>query len=459
MDYRQFLARKHLVTKPSGFDISADNILPTLFPWQRDIVAWALRRGRAALWEDCGLGKTIQQLEWSRVICESTGGKVLILCPLAVAQQTRREADKFGVQAEVVVARDQSHVGRQITITNYERLHLFDTSEFVGVVLDESSCLKAYTGKTKQQLIRDFTATPYKLACSATPAPNDRLELGNHSEFLGIMPSNEMIARWFINNSMKCGGYVLRPYAAKEFWRWIASWAICIGKPSDLGHDDNGFVIPPLRIHEHVVDDDSFVLGKDYSDVSATTVHREKRAVLSQRADCVAELVNDNDESWAVWCDTDYEADALRKRIPDAIEVRGSHSTESKERGLESFSSGESRVIITKPEIGGFGLNWQHCHNTTWFAGFSYERWYQSIRRLWRFGQTRPVHCHLVMSVAEQSIKKVVDRKAKEHTEMQCEMAAQMRDGMMEELYDHKTLAAYHPAEITAIPNWLSCRA
>ena len=458
--YRDFLKSKHLRVAATGFEVSDSNINQKLHPWQRDITRWAVRRGRAELWEDCGLGKTPQQLEWARLVSEHTKGQVLILCPLAVARQTEREAAKFSIQASVSIAQEQSQAKTQIVITNYERLHLFDPSRFSGVVLDESSILKAFMGATKQQLVSAFANTPYKLGCSATPAPNDRKELGNHSEFLGIMPSNEMLARWFINNSMKCGGYVLRPYAAKDFWRWVSSWAVCIGRPSDIGYSDEGYDLPPLRIHEHVVEGQReagclFNRGKQ---VSATDVHREKRSCLPERADVVASLINADNEAWAVWCDTDYEADALTDRMPEAVEVRGSHPTKTKEDRLEGFANGKIRVMVTKSEVGGFGLNWQHAHKTTWFAGYSYERWYQAIRRLWRYGQTQAVDCHLVLSSNEQSIKTIVDRKAKQHTEMQTEMSMLMREGMLENLYEHRGLTEYMPTQQIKIPSWLARR-
>lgn len=460
-DYATFLARKHLSVPPVGFEVDESAINTKLFNWQRAIVRWACRRGRAALFEDCGLGKTAQQLEWSRLVCDHTGGRVLILTPLAVAAQTKREAAKFGIQADVTIARDQSQVGPQISITNYERLHLFDPTAFAGVVLDESSILKAFMGTTKRKLVDAFAGTPYRLACTATPAPNDRKELGNHSAFLGIMDSDEMLARWFINDSMKSGGYILRPFASRDFWRWIASWAVCIGKPSDIGFQDDGFDLPPLTIHEHVVEPtgrpEGFLFNPGCK-VSATNVHREKRFCLADRVAVVADLVNGYNDYWAVWCDTDYEADALRKAIPTAVEVRGSHSPETKEERLTAFSTGDARVIITKSEIAGFGLNWQHCCKTTWFAGYSYERWYQAIRRLWRFGQQRPVECHTVMSADEESIKAAVDAKAKSHHEMQAEMAALMHDGMLEELYDHRSLRAVPAIQPASMPAWLKPR-
>lgn len=459
-NYGEFISSKHIRALKNGFDVCDSDINQSLFDWQRAIVKWALKIGRAALFEDCGLGKTLQQLEWASQVCLHTGGNVLLLCPLAVQWQTAREAEKFGISTPVNVCESQSDVNPGITIANYEKLHHFDTASFVGVVLDESSVLKSYTGKTKRALVEQFCETRFKLACTATPAPNDRMELGNHSEFLGVMPSNEMLARWFVNAGDKVGSYRLRKHGEDNFWRWVASWAVCISSPDDIGFDGSKYALPPLSVHEHVVDCKvpAGFLFQPSEAISATNVHREKRAALEERAIEVATLVNGDSDFWAVWCDTDYEADALLKLIPDAVEVRGSHPTKTKEDRLRMFSDGECRVIITKAEVGGFGLNWQHCHKTTWFAGYSYERWYQAIRRLWRFGQTNPVEAHVVRTDREDSIVEAVRRKQQQHQEMQREMSGRMKDGMMEELGIGKTLRAYSPSKTVIIPSWLKTK-
>ena len=456
--YQEFMSTKHVRALRHGFEVSDSEINQSLFDWQRAIVRWALRVGRAALFEDCGLGKTLQQLEWASQVCCRTGGKVLVLCPLAVQWQTIREAEKFAIATACKVCETQADVSDGITITNYEKLHNFDAAKFVGVVLDESSVLKSYTGKTKQELVKRFAETQYRLACTATPAPNDRMELGNHAEFLGVMPSNEMLARWFVNAGDKVGVYRLRKHGEEDFWRWISSWAVCISTPSDIGFDGSKYELPPLTMTEHVVDCPvpAGFLFQPTDFISATNVHREKRAALEERAEQVAKLVNGDSDFWAVWCDTDYEADALLKRIPDACEVRGSQSNQQKEIRLRDFTDGRIRVIITKAEIGGFGMNWQHCHKTTWFAGYSYERWYQAIRRLWRFGQTQPVEAHVVRTDREESIVETVRRKQEQHQEMQREMAGLMQSGMKEELgICSTTLRAYEPSRTVRVPSWL----
>lgn len=456
--YREFLDRKHVRQQRTGFAVADGDINARLFPWQREIVRWACKCGRAALFEDCGLGKTLQQLEWGRLVCEFTGGNVLLLCPLAVQWQTKREAEKFGVDARVGVnvVESQAAVQPGISIANYEKLHHFDTSSFVGVVLDESSILKAYTGATKRALCQQFANTPYRLACTATPAPNDRMELGNHSEFLGVMPSDDMLARWFINDGGKAGTYRLRKHGERDFWRWMASWSVCISMPSDIGFPDDGFVLPELRTVEHVIDSkpESGYLFAVPRQVSATDVHREKRAYLAERAEMVAEIVKGND-AWAVWVDTDYEADAIMPLVQGFVEVRGSHAEHRKADGLTGFASGKYRGIITKSEIGGFGLNWQHCHRTTWFAGYSYERFYQAIRRLWRFGQQYPVEVHLVRTVNEGSIAEAIGRKKKQHAEMQREMASLMAEGMKEELGFGNQPRRYVAERKGSVPTWL----
>lgn len=457
MEYQKFLKMKHLRAEATGF--TPKNLNPSLFDWQAKIVEWSCKRGRAALFEDCGLGKTLQQLAWGEQVVRRCTNPLLLVCPIAVGKQTINESIKFGISVDVQQVKQQSEVKPGINITNYERLHLFNCSSFDAVILDESSILKNYTGKIKQQLCNQFKNTKYKLACTATPAPNDRMELGNHSEFLGIMPSNEMLSRWFINDTMKAGGYRLAGHARNDFWRWMSEWSVCISKPSDIGYSDDGYKLPALNIIEHVVGIEDFRLSSDYDDsgVSATKVHKVKRKHLQERADYVASLVNNNNDSWVVWCDTDYEADALVKVIPDAVEVRGSTPEKKREELFESFSDGKERVMISKPEIAGFGLNWQHCHNTTWFAGYSFEKFYQAIRRLYRFGQKHSVECHIIASEQEQSIKKVIDRKVAEFGEFQSEMAKAMSENTMQQLHGRNNKPqSYRPTQKMEVPEWLT---
>jgi len=431
--YREFLNAKMATPRPSGFEVEEGDIHPLLFDWQRRIVQWALSLGKAALFEECGLGKTLQQLEWARIVAERTGGKVLILAPLAVAHQTVAEGRKIDVP--VLYCRSQEEADQapeRIIVTNYDMLKAFEAGAFTGVVLDESSILKAYTGATKRLILESFEATPYKLACTATPAPNDHLELGNHAQFLSVMDSAEMISRWFINDSMQAGNYRLKKHAEEDFWRWVTSWAVCISKPSDLGYDDDGFLIPPLEVESHLVAVDhtrAFEHGRLFVDgeLSATAMWAEKRATARDRAEVAARLVNERPGYWIVWCDTNLEADLLRAMVPEAVEVRGSESIAAKERKLRSFSEGESRVIITKPDIAGFGLNWQHCHQQV-FVGVSYsfEKTYQALRRSWRFGQRLPVQAHLIYAESEGNIMETLQTKQEAHRVMQESMNAAM---------------------------------
>lgn len=420
--YDAFLQTKRVIARPAGLTVAPETLPAMLFPFQREIVAWALRRGRAALFADCGLGKSFMQLAWGQAVHQSSGGDILILTPLAVSAQTISEGGKLGIP--VHLCRSQADVQPGITITNYEMLSHFDPSHFAGVVLDESSILKSYMGKTKRALIEAFAGTPYRLCCTATPAPNDVMEIGNHAEFLGIMPSNEMLMRWFINDTMSNGHYRLKGHAQKAFWHWVSSWAVSLRKPSDLGYADEGFLLPELRVQHRYVTTDTAV-GVEEGQLfrapamSATTLHKEMRLTAPERAQAVAELVNGSADAWVIWCNTNYEADELVARIPDAIEVRGSESVTDKERKLTAFTQGRARVIITKPGIAGYGLNWQHCHHTA-FVGLSYsfEDFYQAVRRLYRFGQQHPVEVVIVAAETEAPLVATLERKIQAHMQM-----------------------------------------
>lgn len=435
-EYLQFMDRKRLTAKASGFSVDSSAINTKLFPFQRDIVSWSLNIGKVAIFAERGLGKTAMELTWAHHVAQHTGGKVLILTPLAVAHQHTREGVKFDVAATYCRSQDAAvSAPTQVIVTNYEMLGAFDPHYFAGIVLDESSILKAFTGKTKREILNVFEHTPYKLAATATPAPNDHLELGNHAEFLNVMASNEMISRWFINNSMKAGDYRLKRHAASDFWRWVTTWAVCISKPSDLGnYSDEGYILPPLNIHQHIVDVDhrrAFEAGRLVLDdsPSATGMWKEKRHTAEDRCKKAAAIVaTDNKSPWIVWCDTNDEADILQSLLPEAVEVRGSDSIAEKERKLSAFSDGDARIIITKADIAGFGLNWQHCNNQV-FAGVthSFEKFYQAIGRSYRFGQTRPVEAHIVYAESEGNIMESIRQKQLAFEEMQQQMNAAMR--------------------------------
>lgn len=464
-DYQAFLAAKQASVRPVGFAVAPQAIHTQLFNWQRDIVRWGLQLGRASLFEECGLGKTLQQLEWGRQVVEETRGRVLIVAPLAVAHQTVRESAKLDL--DVVYVRSQEEVLRASTpllITNYDMIKAFDPRAFAGVVLDESSILKAFSGATKKRLIAMFADTPYRLACTATPSPNDVVELGNHAEFLGVMDSHEMLARWFINDQGKAGHYRLKGHAASDYWRWVTSWAVCISKPSDMGpqYDDAGFVLPPLEIQEHCVEVDyarAQAHGRLFIDdtVSATAIWKEKRLTLNERVALAAQLVqSEPNEAWIVWCDTNDEADALVKLLPEAVEVRGSHSIAEKEKRLSAFSDGEARIIITKADIAGFGLNWQHCGRQA-FAGFTYsfEKIYQALRRSLRYGRTGPVQAHLIYAESEGNILSTLRAKQEAHQAMQLQMnAAMAAHGLFRDSANVGAVTSLGTLPM-ALPSWL----
>lgn len=462
--YHELIARKKVAFEPRGLTkIPALN--SSMFHYQRDVTDFLLRAGCGGAYLATGMGKSLIALDWARVIVETTNKPVLMLAPLAVGPQHQREAELFGIAARYV-REPQDVLGTGIWITNYERLHKFDADMFAGVVCDESSIMKSFTGATTRQLMMAFEKTRYRLACSATPSPNDHMELGQQCQFLGVMDSNEMLARWFISDQSQMGRYRLKRPAVGPFWDWVASWARAMSKPSDLGYSDDGFDLPPLNLHQHVLSADLTIdPGAEKSgqhrlfrvpDTSATSIHKEKRLSAQSRAAKVAEIVaTDRGAPWLIWVETDYEADAVREACTDAIEVRGSMKIETKEERLIGFTSGAIRVLMSKPSIAGFGLNWQHCNKVV-FAGlnFSFEQFHQAIRRCWRFGQTKPVDVHVVMSDTERAIWNVVSRKAQDHETMQGEMRA----AMLRASRKSKVFADYLPTTNVQLPPWLKER-
>lgn len=432
-EYEMFLQSKKLFASPSGVKIDRSRINEMLFQFQRDLVVWALARGRAAIFADCGLGKTPIQLDWARLVCQHTDRPVIIVAPLAVSRQTVREGEKFGVN--VYLCREPGDVrsGPAINITNYERIERFNADQFAGVVLDESSILKSYTGKYRTSLIEAFQQTPFRLACTATPAPNDFMELGNHSEFLGIMTRPEMLAMFFVHDGGSVQNWRLKGHAEQDFWRWLCSWAALLQQPSDLGYSNDGFALPPLHVHEGVVAVSADRTMEGYLfPIAATTLaerRQERKASIDQRVAYAASLANADSEPWVMWCGLNAESKALTAAIPGAIEVTGSDTDDAKERAMLAFADGEIRILVTKPSIAGFGLNWQHCPNMA-FVGLSdsYEQYYQAVRRCWRFGQTRPVNVHIITAETEGNVVRNVLRKEADATHMAGEMTALTRE-------------------------------
>jgi len=440
MSYDAFIQGKSRKAESFGFDPFP--ITAPLFDWQRQVVEWAVRKGRAALFEDCGLGKTIQQIEWAHQVMLKTSGKVLILTPLAVAHQTAAEAVKFGIRASVVETGDQC-TGTGIFITNYEKLDHFDGIDFAGVVLDESSILKSFQGKLRRKLTARFAETRFRLCCTATPSPNDYTEFGQHADFLGVCSPAQMLATFFINDTFNTGDWRLKKHAEMSFWEWVSSWAACISKPSDIGFPDDGYDLPPLNMQSITVDVDWTVDTDEeelfrFPSMSATTMHKELRMTADDRVGKVAGLVNNSAEQWIVWCNTNDESHKLNVSIDDAVEVKGSDSSKHKERAADDFIAGKTRVLISKAGIYGYGLNLQCCRNVA-FVGLSYsfEDFYQALRRCFRFGQQREVNAYIVQASTEGAILQTINRKIGQHEEMQRKMkiaAECFRQSQMKEL-------------------------
>lgn len=422
--YEDFLKAK-AVTDPSTGLSDVPPLNPMLFDFQHDIVSWSLRRGRAAIFAGCGMGKTPMQLEWAKHV----PGRVLILAPLAVASQTVHEGEKFGV--EVIYRREGGNDLGKITIANYEMLEHFDLSIFDGIVLDESSILKAYDGKTRTLIIESFAKTPFRLACTATPAPNDYMELGNHSEFLGVMSRVEMLSKFFVHDGGETQKWRLKGHAQSEFWKWLSSWAVCIQKPSHLGYDDGKFKLPPLQYHHHQVSVNKPTDGQLFIMPSATLQERirARSDTVTDRVAKCAELVNASDESWLIWCNLNSESDALKKAIKGAVEVKGADSVEHKEDALFDFAEGKITRLVSKPSIAGYGMNFQVCHNMA-FVGLtdSWEQYYQAVRRCWRFGQDNPVNVHIITAETEGFVVDNIKRKEVDADKMAREMLEHMTD-------------------------------
>ncbi len=452
-DYLRFLAAK--APRPHASGIEPQAMHDALFDYQRDVIAFCLRQGRAALFLDTGLGKSACLLEWCEQMQRASNGVALILTPLAVAKQFEREAVKFGYEARVV--RDQSDVRPGINVCNYDRLDHLDPSAFGAVALDESGILKNFSGKTTLALIRAFADTPYRLCATATPAPNDHMELGNHAAFLGIMSANEMLARWFINDTSSASQeWRLKRAAVDDFWDWVASWSRCAETPADLGYDASRFALPPLNYHRHrVFGEVKATLGSLFvEDSSATAIHQIKRETADIRARCAADLIaKEPAETWLVWCDTDYESSAIMRHLPDAVEIKGSMTAERKEELIERFLCGNC-VMVTKPSVAGMGLNFQHCARMAYVGRtFSYEAFYQSVRRCWRFGQTRPVDVHLIVAEGEDQIGRVIDRKAGDHIVMKRAMALAMK--RTARVTHDNSRVKYDPKHEGRFPEWL----
>lgn len=422
--YRQFLERKKQTIQDSGFRVEEKDLNPILFPFQKYCVTKALKKGRYALFEDCGLGKTIQQLEWSRHIANHTNKPVLIIAPLAVVGQTISEGEKFGY---IVTELNGRPSDGGIYITNYDNIKNVVAKDYAGVVLDESSILKNFDGETKKMIIELFSDTPYKLACTATPSPNDVMELCNHAEFLNVMSRNEMLAMYFIHDGGNTTSWRLKGHCEQMFWDFVAEWAVMLCSPSDIGFSDEGYVLPAMNLIETHIETDKRDNGKLFNDtsVNATDYNKELRATINERLQKVAEIVNNSEENWIIWIKQDDEGDILRKLIPDAVEVRGSETPSAKREKLIGFAKNKYRVLITKLKIAQFGLNYQNCHNQVYASlDFSFESTYQGIRRSWRFGQDHDVNVYLICTDTMSNVRETIAKKQEQFENMQKSMTS-----------------------------------
>lgn len=426
-EYMDFLEKKKKNIANSGFEVLENELNENLFPFQRYCVKRALSAGKFAMFEDCGLGKTIQQLEWAKQVTEHTRMPVIILAPLGVVPQTIQEGNKFGYSVkELGLTVFDQDLSPGIYITNYDNMDNIDCYLFSGVVLDESSILKNFDGKTKGTIIREFKDTPYKLACTATPSPNDTMELCNHAEFLDVMSRNEMLAMYFVHDGGSTSSWRLKGHAEQSFWDFVSTWAVMLCSPSDIGFDGSGYVLPKLNIVEEMVEVKKRDNGMLFNDVavSATSYHSELRDTMNERLSRVAEIVNSSDKEFIVWIGHDEEGKILKQLIPGAVEVKGSDSKGYKKDRLLGFAKGEFRVLITKLKIAQFGLNYQNCNNQIFASlDFSFESTYQGIRRSYRFGQKNDVNIYLITTDTMQNVRKSFDEKQRQFNEMQKAMS------------------------------------
>lgn len=457
MTYEEFLKTKELQTIEAGFDVEESWLSDRLFPFQKDIVRWAVKKGKAAILTGCGTGKTFMLLEWAYCVHRYTGGKVLIISPLSVVHQTAKEAAKFEI-CEVNICRSQGDVKDGVNITNYEMVEHFNAGDFVAVVLDESSILKSFTSKTTVDFVDRFYRTPYKLLCTATIAPNDYTEIGTSCEFLGIMSRTEMLATYFVHDGGKTSDWRLKKAGVSKFWEWFATWAIYFNSPSDLGYEVDGYDLPELKI-ETILTESKINDYEMFVKVAETLQERRdaRKESMDDRATKTIELTQSNDEQWLIWVDYNDESSLLKSRISDCVEVKGSDAPEYKAQASLDFANGDIRCLVSKASIFGFGSNFQGCHQEI-FCGLSdsYERFYQAVRRCWRFGQTKEVYCYIILSEKEVSILENIKRKQKQMDEMQKQMTALMRDVTLSEIkHTTRITTSYEPQKELELPSFL----
>lgn len=462
--YREFLENKAVLAAHVGFEPKP---LPdAMKPFQADLTGWAIRRGRAALFEGTGLGKTFQELVWAAQVQEETGWPVLLFAPLAVAEQTVTEAQKFNIDG-VAYAADQSEATTPIVVTNYDRLHLFDLSRFRGVVLGESSILKAHDGKTRQALTDACAEIPYRLCETATPAPNDWTELGQTAEFLGVMSAKEMLSMFFVHDGANRAdgegdGWRLKRHAEQEFWAWVASWAAMIRSPADLGYDEPGYILPPLNKHQITVPVEYAPGGGTLFPMAAVTMQERlsaRRQSLPQRVRAAVDIAMERrDRCWVHWCNLNDEADAVTRLIPGAVQISGADHRDDKKAKMLAFTRGEIQDLVTKPSIAGFGMNWQHCHSTVCVGlNDSFEQIYQLLRRFWRFGQTETVDAYMIASELEGAVVANQDRKERDFERMQAAMAEHMLGFTQRAVRGGRVqVSNFNPTRAMELPSWMA---
>ena len=455
MEYKEFLKSKLITTTPSGFDVADDAIPANLYPYQKDLVKWAVKRGKSALFTMTGTGKTAMQVSWADII-SNHGHSVLILAPLAVSKQTVREAVKFGIT--VHPCRSQSDVVKGINIANYEMLHHFEPSQFGGIVLDESSIIKAYDGKMRKSILDFARNIPYRLACTATPSPNDYMELGNHAEFLGVMSYTEMLSTFFVHDGGDTAKWRLKGHAEDSFWKWLASWGVFLTKPSDLGYSNEGFELPKLHTHQHVVQSEAQEGALFAFEARGLSERRgARKESLERRVEKAVEIVNQSRKPFFIWCGLNVESTMLKQLIPGAVEVTGSDSDEHKEKSMMAFANGDIAVMISKPSICGFGMNFQVCADTA-FVGLSdsFEALFQSTKRFHRHGQLNEVNRHLIISEAEGSVLSNVRRKEQDFEAMIQNMVEHTKMMNLENIRSltHQKLS-YNANDAIQFPEWI----
>ena len=457
--YNRFLKTKQIIDQESGFNVPIKRLNKHLFDWQAIIVQWALKRGRAALFEAPGNGKTIQQLEWANQIHKKEKEPILLFAPLAVSNQTKQEGKKFGI--DVNICKSKNDVKNGLNITNYEKLHKFNPNDFIGIVLDESGILKNFTGKIRNDIIQQYGQIKYRLACTATPAPNDYTELGNHAEFLGIMSRSEMLATFFINDTKDTGNWRLKGHVKNNvFWKWLSSWSIMITKPSDIGFSDDKYILPEIEYHEHIIKSKAKPINGFFIEKAKTLNERRKvrKETIDIRCKKAAELVNETGDNWLIWCGLNNESTMLSNIIKNAKEVAGKHSEEIKIKRLLDFANGKVKRLVCKPSIAGHGLNLQICQNAV-FVGLSdsFEQLYQAIRRIYRFGQKEKVHIHIIIEEREGNVLNNIKRKEKQFNKMLSGMVEYMQELTKKELKQTKKQSIeYKPKIKMELPNWIN---